>query len=49
MTVRIILGVLVLCCVIRGILQLLQERPVSDAKDGTAQTTGNKELSLIHI
>ena len=44
MTVRIILGVLVLCCVIRGILQLLQERPVSDAKDGTAQTTGNKEI-----
>lgn len=44
MTVRIIISVLVLCCVVRGILQLLQERPRGDAKDGTAQTTGNKEI-----
>ncbi len=44
MTVRIILSVLILCCVIRGVLQLLQDRPEGDAKDGTAQTTGNKEI-----
>lgn len=44
MTVRIIISVLVLCCAVRGILQLLQERPKGDAKDGTAQTTGNKEI-----
>lgn len=44
MTVRIILSVLVLCGVIRGILQLLQNRPMGDAKDGAAQTTGNKEI-----
>lgn len=44
MTVRIILGVLALCCIVRGILQFLQERPVHDAKDGTAQTTGNREI-----
>lgn len=44
MTVRIILGVLALCCIVRSILQFLQERPVHDAKDGTAQTTGNREI-----
>lgn len=44
MTVQIILSMLVMCCIVRGILQFLQERPVYDAKDGTAQTTGNKEI-----
>lgn len=44
MTVRIILGVLLFCCVGRGILQLFHDRPEGDAKDGTAQTTGNKEI-----
>lgn len=44
MTVRIILSVLILCCVGRGILQLFHDRPEGDAKDGTAQTTGNKEI-----
>lgn len=44
MTVQIILSVLVVCCIVRGILQLLQKRPVYDAKDGQAQTTGNREV-----
>lgn len=44
MTVQIILSVLVVCCIARGVLQLLQERPAYDAKDGAAQTTGNREI-----
>lgn len=44
MTEQIILSVLILCCAVRGVLQLLRDRPDGDAKDGTAQTTGNKEI-----
>ena len=44
MTVQIILSVLVVCCAVRGILQLVQGRPAYDAKDGAAQTTGNREI-----
>lgn len=38
------MSVLILCCAVRGVLQLLRDRPDGDAKDGTAQTTGNKEI-----
>lgn len=44
MIVRIILFLLILCSVVRGILQILQVHPADDAKDGKAQTTGNKEI-----
>lgn len=44
MTVRIILGLLALFCAARGLIQFLHGRPVDDAKDGMAQTTGNKEI-----
>ena len=44
MTVQIILGMLAVCCILRGILQLLQSRPACDAKDGVSQTTGNREI-----
>lgn len=44
MTVQIILGMLAACCIVRGILQILQKRPVYDAKDGVSQTTGNREI-----
>lgn len=44
MTVQIILALFAICCVARGILQLLPDRPVDDAKDGMAQTTGSKEI-----
>ena len=44
MTVQIILGMLAVCCILRGILQILQERPIYDAKDGVSQTTGNREI-----
>lgn len=44
MTVQIILGMLVMCCIVRGILQILQKKPAYDAKDGVSQTTGNREI-----
>lgn len=44
MTVKIILGMLVMCCIVRGILQILQKKPAYDAKDGVSQTTGNREI-----
>ncbi|MDE6847459.1 MAG: SpoIIE family protein phosphatase [Lachnospiraceae bacterium] len=44
MIVRITLFMLILCCAVRGIIQLCYNRPVFDAKDGMAQTTGNKEI-----
>lgn len=44
MMVRIILSVLILCCAVRGILQLLHETQNGDVKDGKAQTTGNQEI-----
>ncbi len=40
----IILFLLVVCVMARGIFQLLGDRVTEDAKDGKAQTTGNKEV-----
>lgn len=44
MMVQIILFLLVVCCVLRGIAQLLNLQPERNAEDGTAQTTGNREI-----
>lgn len=44
MMVQIILFLLVVCCVVRGIAQLLNLHPESNAEDGMAQTTGNREI-----
>lgn len=35
---------MVMCCAVRGILQFFDHTSADDAKDGMAQTTGNKEI-----
>lgn len=41
---RIILISLIVCCILRVLLHFWDKHPVDDAKDGMAQTTGNKEI-----
>lgn len=44
MMVQIILFLLAVCCVVRGVVQLLNFQPEYNAEDGMAQTTGNREI-----
>lgn len=44
MMAQIFLFGLIVCCIARGILQLVNERPEDHAEDGMAQTTGNREI-----
>ncbi len=44
MMAQVILFVLVICCIVRGILQLVDVQPEIHAQDGMAQTTGNREI-----